>query len=246
MNKVIPKKDKEQENKIRVLLVDDHDVVRAGVKIMLARYKDILVVGEVNSGLKALELVRECHPDVILMDIKMPGDIGGLGATVKLTSSHPNIKIIILSSCEDDPFPGQLLSAGAMGYLHKRCSAQELAQAVRQVHSGSRYITPSVASHLIPEGKSTNANKGDRSSPFSKLSAREMTVATMMSNGQSIQEVAKKLCISSKTVNTYRYRSFEKLAVKNDIELTHLAIQYKIVDREMPDTPDTQTEDQSS
>jgi two-component system invasion response regulator UvrY len=243
-NDVVPKKVKEPVNKIKILLVDDHDVVRAGVKTMLSRYKDMIVVGEANSGLRALEIVRETKPDLIIMDIKMPGDIGGLGATVKLTSAHPNIKIIILSSCEEDPFPAQLLSAGAMGYLHKRCPGAELAQAVRQVHGGARYITPSIVSQLMPRPKF--ANQEDQTSPFIRLSAREMTVATMISNGQSIQEVAKKLCISTKTVNTYRYRTFEKLEVKNDIELTHLAIKYKIVDREMPDMPEAKATNQLS
>jgi two-component system, NarL family, invasion response regulator UvrY len=232
---VSPQKAKELEVKIRVLLVDDHDVVRAGVKMMLSRYKDISIIGEVSSGLRALDMVREYNPDIILMDIKMPGDIGGLGATVKLTSSHPGIKIIVLSGCEDDPFPAQLIAAGAAGYLHKRCGAPELAQAIRQVHKGIPYVTSSVVPQLVPNRKFIN--RGAELSPFTRLSTREMTVATMISNGQSIQEVAHKLCISSKTVNTYRYRSFEKLAVKNDIELTHLAIKYKIVDRELPDIP---------
>ena len=236
-NKATQKKAKESSTNIRVLLVDDHDVVRAGVKQMLAPYKDISVVGEASSGLRALEVVRDCHPDVILMDIKMPGDIGGLGATMKLTNSHPGIKIIILSSCEDDPFPSQLIAAGATGYLHKRCETAELVQAIRQVHKGIPYITSSVVPQLAPARKLpvNEKEKDSEISPFSLLSTREMTVAVMISNGQSIQEVATKLCISSKTVNTYRYRSFEKLGVKNDIELTHLAIKYKIVDRELPD-----------
>ncbi|MFU8797488.1 MAG: response regulator [Gammaproteobacteria bacterium] len=218
---------------VKLFLVDDHAVVRQGVKMMLSRYKDILVIGEASSGLRALELVRKNMPDIILMDIKMPGDIGGLGTTVKLKSTHPEIKIIILSTCEEEPLPARLMSAGASGYLHKSCTSKELVQAIRQVNKGVPYVTSKLLPQIIQK-----AHTGKTGTPFDLLSDREMTVAMMLSNGLSPKEIAQKLCISNKTVNTYRYRSFEKLKINNNIELTHLAFKYKLTNKEehVPET----------
>ncbi|MGE8385545.1 MAG: UvrY/SirA/GacA family response regulator transcription factor, partial [Pseudomonas putida] len=191
---------------IRVLVVDDHDLVRTGITRMLADIDGLQVVGEGDSGESALKLARELKPDVVLMDVKMPG-IGGLEATRKLLRSHPDIKVVAVTVCEEDPFPTRLLQAGAAGYLTKGAGLDEMVQAIRLAFAGQRYISPQIAQQLAlkpfqPQG-----------SPFDTLSEREIQIALMIVGCQKVQIISDKLCLSPKTVNTYRYRIFEKLSV---------------------------------
>jgi len=208
---------------IRVLVVDDHDLVRTGITRMLADIDGLQVVGEGDSGEAALKLARELKPDVVLMDVKMPG-IGGLEATRKLLRSHPDIKVVAVTVCEEDPFPTRLLQAGAAGYLTKGAGLDEMVQAIRLAFAGQRYISPQIAQQLAlksfqPQG-----------SPFDALSEREIQIALMIVGCQKVQIISDKLCLSPKTVNTYRYRIFEKLSVTSDVELTLLAVRHGIVD----------------
>lgn len=208
---------------IRVLVVDDHDLVRTGITRMLADIDGLQVVGEGDSGESALKLARELKPDVVLMDVKMPG-IGGLEATRKLLRSHPDIKVVAVTVCEEDPFPTRLLQAGAAGYLTKGAGLDEMVQAIRLVFAGQRYISPQIAQQLAlksfqPQG-----------SPFDALSEREIQIALMIVGCQKVQIISDKLCLSPKTVNTYRYRIFEKLSVTSDVELTLLAVRHGMVD----------------
>ena len=129
---------------IRVLVVDDHDLVRTGITRMLADIDGLHVVGQAESGEESLKKARELKPDVVLMDIKMPG-IGGLEATRKLIRSHPDLKVVAVTVCEEDPFPTRLLQAGAAGYLTKGAALEEMVQAIRMVFSGQRYISPQIA-----------------------------------------------------------------------------------------------------
>lgn len=208
---------------IRVLVVDDHDLVRTGITRMLADIDGLQVVGEADSGESALKLARELKPDVVLMDVKMPG-IGGLEATRKLLCSHPDIKVVAVTVCEDDPFPTRLMQAGAAGYLTKGAGLDEMVQAIRLAFAGQRYISPQIAQQLAlksfqPQG-----------SPFDALSEREIQIALMIVGCQKVQIISDKLCLSPKTVNTYRYRIFEKLSVTSDVELTLLAVRHGMVD----------------
>ncbi|AXA24527.1 MULTISPECIES: response regulator transcription factor GacA [Pseudomonas] len=208
---------------IRVLVVDDHDLVRTGITRMLADIDGLQVVGEADSGEAALKLARELKPDVVLMDVKMPG-IGGLEATRKLLRSHPDIKVVAVTVCEEDPFPTRLLQAGAAGYLTKGAGLDEMVQAIRLAFAGQRYISPQIAQQLAlksfqPQG-----------SPFDALSEREIQIALMIVGCQKVQIISDKLCLSPKTVNTYRYRIFEKLSVTSDVELTLLAVRHGMVD----------------
>jgi len=209
---------------INVLIVDDHNLMRLGIKRLLANTTDIKVVGEAASGEAALRLTREIKPDVVLMDLKMPG-IGGLEATHKLLRINPNIKVIAVTSCDEEPFPYRLVRAGAAGYLTKTADLDELVMAIRKVHAGHAYITPEIAQQMALRQVSDAAK-----SPFAELSERELQVMWMITRGHKVQDIADKLCLSSKTVNTYRYRLFEKLQVKNDVELTHLALRYGMLD----------------
>ncbi|WP_153773039.1 UvrY/SirA/GacA family response regulator transcription factor [Pseudomonas sp. MNR3A] len=208
---------------IRVHVVDDHDLVRTGITRMLADIDGLQVVGEADSGEAALKLARELKPDVVLMDVKMPG-IGGLEATRKLLRSHPDIKVVAVTVCEEDPFPTRLLQAGAAGYLTKGAGLDEMVQAIRLAFAGQRYISPQIAQQLAlksfqPQG-----------SPFDALSEREIQIALMIVGCQKVQIISDKLCLSPKTVNTYRYRIFEKLSVTSDVELTLLAVRHGMVD----------------
>jgi two-component system invasion response regulator UvrY len=206
-----------------VLVVDDHDLVRTGITRMLADIDGLQVVGEADSGEASLKVARELKPDVVLMDVKMPG-IGGLEATRKLLRSHPDVKVVAVTVCEEDPFPTRLLQAGAAGYLTKGAGLDEMVQAIRLVFAGQRYISPQIAQQLAlksfqPQG-----------SPFDALSEREIQIALMIVGCQKVQIISDKLCLSPKTVNTYRYRIFEKLSVTSDVELTLLAVRHGMVD----------------
>ncbi|MES2212123.1 MAG: UvrY/SirA/GacA family response regulator transcription factor [Pseudomonadota bacterium] len=210
---------------IKILLVDDHDLVRAGIKSLLADEVGIKVIGEASTGEQAIKLVRELHPDLVLMDVRMPG-IGGLEATRKLSRVHPELKIIALTVCDDEPFPSKLLQAGAQGYLTKGSSQEEMVRAIRAVmHSGKRYMSPDVAQQLALKHLSD-----DKTSPFDPLSERELQVMLMITSGKKVQYISDQLCLSPKTVNSYRYRLFEKLNVSSDVEMTHLAMRHGILD----------------
>ncbi|SUD53522.1 two component LuxR family transcriptional regulator [Ectopseudomonas oleovorans] len=204
---------------IRVLVVDDHDLVRTGITRMLADIDGLQVVGEACTGEEALLKVRELKPDVVLMDVKMPG-IGGLEATRKLMRSHPDIKVVAVTVCEDEPFPTRLLQAGAAGYLTKGAALDEMVQTIRLVFAGQRYIDPQIAQQLALKSFQPQ-NSG---SPFDLLSEREIQIALMIANCHKVQNISDKLCLSPKTVNTYRYRIFEKLSITSDVELALLAV----------------------
>ena len=212
---------------IKVFVVDDHDLVRTGITRMLADVNGLNVVGEAASGEEALRDIRDVNPDVVLMDAKMPG-IGGLEATRKLLRQNADVKVIAVTVCGDEPFPSRFLQAGASGYLTKGAAIDEMVKAIRLVHSGQRYISPDVAQALALR---PFINDGE-GSPFDQLSERELQIAMMIVNCQKVQEISDKLFLSPKTVNSYRYRVFDKLGINSDVELTLLAIRHGMVDAE--------------
>lgn len=211
---------------IKVLLVDDHDLVRIGIRRLLSDVNGIKVIGEAKSGEEAVRMTRELEPNVILMDVKMPG-IGGLEATRKILRTNSDVKVIAVTVYGEEPFPSRLLQAGAAGYITKGSSLDEMVQAVRTVYSGQRYLSPEVAQQLALKHLTDKDE-----SPFDSLSERELQVMIMITNGHKVQEISDKLCLSPKTVNSYRYRLFEKLNVNSDVELTHLAIRHGMLDTE--------------
>ena len=218
---------------ISVLIVDDHDIVRSGIAKLLNDIKGIKVIGEAESGEQAVRIAKEKHPHVVLMDVKMPG-IGGLEATRKMLRNDPDIKIIALTVCGEEPFPSKLLQAGAAGYITKETGLDEIVNAIQAVYAGKRYIGPTIAQQLALKTV-TDADK----SPLDLLSERELQVMMMITEGQKVQDISDKLCLSPKTVNSYRYRLFEKLGVESDVELTHLAIRYGILDTSKLDVEST-------
>ncbi len=210
---------------IRILLVDDHALFRTGMKGILQAQEGMEVVGEADTGEAALEAVRKSPPDVVLMDIHMPG-IGGIEATRRILRTAPQVKVIALTALDDEPFPSRLLDAGAVGYLTKGCPAGELVEAIQRVMQDEHYLSADVAQKL---SLSALVNKG-HASPLAKLSPREMQVMTMIAQGRTTQQISDALFLSPKTVSTYRTRLFEKLGVSNDVELTHFALRHGVVE----------------
>jgi two-component system invasion response regulator UvrY len=208
---------------INVMLVDDHGLVRTGIKRLLNDVNGIEVVAEAATGEQAIRQVRKEQPDVILMDISMPG-IGGLEATRKISQALPGVKIIAVTIHDDDPFPARLLEAGAAGYLTKGCDVGEIISAIRSVHHGKQYITPQIAHKLAL----SFVNERDKS-PLERLTPRETQVMLMVVQGETNKAISEKLCLSPKTTSTYRYRLFDKLGVDNGVELTRFAIRHGLI-----------------
>jgi two-component system invasion response regulator UvrY len=209
---------------IKVTIVDDHELVRTGIIRILKDESDMEVVAEASSGEEAIQLVKQHQPDVVLMDVNMPG-IGGFEATRKLIQMYPDLKVIVVTIHVDDPFPSRMLQAGAMGYLTKGCGVDEIVNAIREVNTGRRYISADVAQHLA-----LKLMPGGEESPFDSLSPRELQVMLMLTQGTKVQEISDKLCLSPKTVSTYRHRLYDKLGVSSDVALTRLAMRYGMVD----------------
>jgi len=211
---------------IKVLIVDDHQLVRTGLVGLLEQEPGIQVVGESASGEEAVRAVDELNPQVILMDLQMPG-IGGLEASKRCLRIAPDVKIIVLSMLEAQPFTKTMFEVGVRGYVSKNAASSELAAAIRRVMAGQRYVSNELAQLLALDPVDAEI------SPFELLSGREMQITLMVIRGMSAQEIGKKLALSPKTVNSYRYRVFEKLDLKNDVELTKLALKHDLLTEEV-------------
>jgi len=205
------------------MLVDDHGLVRKGIRRLLDDTRGIRVVAEAADGEQAISQVRQQRPDVVLMDVSMPG-IGGLEATRKITRVSPAIKVIAVTVHNDDPFPARLLEAGAAGYITKGCAVAEIIEAIRSVHSGGQYLSPDVAQKLALSLVNNRSTTG-----MEELTPREVQVMLMIVAGESNREISEKLCLSPKTTSTYRGRLFEKLGIENDVELTRFAIRHGLI-----------------
>jgi len=212
---------------IKVLVVDDHDLVRAGITRMLRDEPGIDVVGEASSGEEAVQFARTGNVDIVLMDLRMPG-IGGLEAIRKIKRLDDGIGVIAVTAVEDDLFPSRVMQAGAAAYVTKGADIQEMVKAIRVVNAGQRYISPDIAQKLALRPYQPEADKN----VFERLSEREMQIAMMIVNCQKVQEISDKLCLSPKTVNSYRYRIFDKLEISSDVELTLLAVRHGMLDAE--------------
>jgi len=213
---------------IRVLVVDDHELVRSGITRMLSDNPDIDVIGQAASGEEAIEAVRNNVPDIVLMDIRMPG-IGGLEATRRILRLDDSVRVIAVTACADDPYPTRVMQAGATAYITKGADIREMVRAIRQAHSGQRYISPEIAQKMAL--KQLSGDDGDGTSAlFDRLSEREMQIAMMVVDCQKVQDISDKLCLSPKTVNSYRYRIFEKLEISSDVELALMAVRVGLLD----------------
>ena len=209
---------------ISVLLVDSHELVRTGIEALLNAAEDIAVVGVAKSGEEAVDAMATLSPDVVLMDVNMPG-IGGIEASRKILQDNPEAKIITLSFNNDGPITPQLFKLGVLGFISKNSPVDEMINAIRKVVAGDCYLSADVVNNLATQGL-----PGYYESPFSKLSRRESEVVNLILQGKSIKEMSELLILSDKTVNTYRYRLYDKLNIKNDVELTRLAFKFGHID----------------
>ncbi len=209
---------------INILLVDDHELVRTGIEVLLNAAEGIKVLAIADSGEQAVLLADSLNPDVILMDVIMPG-IGGAEACHRILQQHPQMKIIALSAHNDGLVPAQLLKVGAMGFISKTSPVAEMVAAIHAVMEGKCYVCNDVSLD-----SSLNSMEDVNKNPFAKLSKREGQVIGLILKGKEAQEIAAELKLNAKTVGTYRHRSYDKLGVKNVVELMRLAEKFKHLD----------------
>ncbi len=213
-------------SKIRVLIADDHAILREGVRALLAACDDIEVVAQAADGQAAIDAVAQLDPDVVLMDIAMPG-LGGLEATIELKKRGARAKVLILSQYDDREYVRRLLRAGVSGYVLKKSAGSELANAIRAVHRGGLVLDPEVARTAMEEVNPAAAGAG--ADPYDTLTDREKQVLKLVAEGNSNKEVADLLGISVKTAMSHREHVMEKLGVHNRTELVRFAIRKGVI-----------------
>ena len=206
---------------IKVLIADDHQIVRQGLRTLLEREPDLEVVAEAENGRSTVRLARESHPEVIIMDVAMP-DLNGIEATRQIISEMPKVKVIALSMYADRRFVANMLKAGASGYLLKDCASEELVRAIRVVLAHKTFLSPGVADIVVKDY--VQAPLGPEASVFSLLSNREREVLQLMAEGKSTNQIAECLHVSVKTVETHRQQIMQKLKMHSVAELTKYAI----------------------
>ena len=214
---------------IRILLVDDHAVVRAGLRMLLGADPELQIVGEAENGAQALRLTDEVAPDVVLMDISMP-DMNGIEATRKIKEQAPNVTVLALTMHEDDQYFFEMLAAGASGYVPKRAAPNDLISAIHAVHNGGVFLFPSVARVLVQDYVQRAARAGAAGHSFDVLTEREREVLSLIAQGLSNQEIADQLVISAKTVNRHRENIMAKLNLHSRVELVRYAIEKGLIE----------------
>lgn len=215
-------KETTMEEKIRVIITDDHEMVRRGLNTFLRVYPDLELVGEASSGEQALELCEKSSPDVVLMDLIMPSGMGGIEATRQIVQRFPKIKVIALSSAIDTPTVSKALEAGAMGYLMKNVSTDQLADAIRDVKQGKRALSEEATQALILAAT-------QRSEPVYRLTEREYEVLHLLIEGRTNPEIAQKMTVSRSTVKYHISSILSKLGVTNRSEAVSLALRHRII-----------------
>jgi two-component system, NarL family, invasion response regulator UvrY len=211
---------------IKVLIADDHAIVRHGLKQLIAETKDMTVAAEADSGLEALRIIRGGKLDVVLMDISMPGK-NGIETLKQIRSERPDLPVVILSMYPEDQYAVRLIKAGAAGYLTKESAPEQLVLALRTVARGKKFITPAVAELLANE---LGGGKDSATAPHAALSDREEQIFRLLASGKTVSDVAGQLSLSVKTISTYRARVLEKMGMKNNAELTYYAIKNGLVE----------------
>lgn len=215
-----------EARKLRILIADDHAIVRHGLKQIVAETGDMEVAGEAETGAEAMRLVRasDCGWDVVLLDISMP-DRSGIDTLREIKKECPRLPVLMLSMHPEDQYAIRALKVGAAGYLTKKSAPALLVNAIRQVASGRKYISPALAEELA-----NNVAGDGEMSPHKTLSHREYQTLCMLASGKTLSEVAEDLCLSVKTVSVYRARLLEKMRLKNNAELTYYAMKHGLVE----------------
>lgn len=208
---------------IKVMIADDHEVVRKGLKTILEETDDLSVVADVSSGNEVLKKLQEIEIDVLVMDYDMPGK-NGLDTLIELKTIRPKLPVIILSIFSEEHFGTRFLKAGAAGYLGKSSASSQLVDAIRRVFKGGHYVSPLLADKLVA-GLNTDQKKDLHES----LTDREFQVFRLLASGKRLKEIGEELCLSVNTISTYRSRIFQKMDLKNNAELVAYAIQNKII-----------------
>ena len=208
---------------IRLIIADDHTIVRSGLKQLFSMAKDIEVLGEASNGSELLQLLVFQEADLVLLDLSMPGN-NGIQLISRLKEAHPELRILVLSMHDELPVAKRALNAGAMGFITKGSGPETLLAAARKVAGGRRYIDPSFAEQLMFDHAFS-----DSTAPHEKLSTRELQVLTLLTGGKSVNEIADELLISNKTVSTHKSRLMEKLGIRSNAELVRYAIEQNLV-----------------
>lgn len=208
----------------RILIADDHQIVRAGLRTVLAEHDGSIVIGEAASGAETIKMVRAAHWDLVLLDISMP-DMNGVDALQQIKRARPDLPVLILSMYPEDQYAVNLLRAGASGYVSKQSASEQLINAIRMVLRGRRYVSPALGEQLAA-GLDEDAQKP----PHTELSEREFQVFCKLATGQSVSKIAEELFLSAKTVSTYRSRILEKMRVKSNAALTSYAIKHSLIE----------------
>lgn len=215
--------------KIKVLLADDHVCLSSGLQSLLEKESDIAIVGVATTGEQAVKLAQQKLPNVVLMDINMPG-MGGFEATRHIVRTLPDTYIIILSSYDASPYPDQFIKIGAKGFLSKNTDINQILKAIRTVAQNKAYIDPDIAQKLAFDNiKKQKSGLDTEKALLETLSRREMQVFFLISSGMSVKEIATGLCVSLKDVNSHRYKIFKKLGLKTDVQLSHFAMRHKLI-----------------
>ena len=211
--------------KIKILLVDDHAIMRDGIKALLSIHDDLEVVGEASEGREAIELARELNPDVVVMDISMPG-MDGLEVTHRLTRRNPKMKVIILTQHDNKEYILSTIKVGAAGYIPKKALGSDLVSAIRTVRSGDSFLYPSAARALIDDYR----KQAEQPDIYESLTEREREILKLIAEGRTSREIAETLYISQKTVQGHRTKIMEKLDLRNRTELIKYAMRKGLVD----------------
>ncbi len=204
---------------IRVLIADDHVIVREGLKRIIEEDDQITLVAEASSGHQAVTLTRKENPDVVILDISMP-ERSGLDALADVRKARPGVKVLMLSMHPEDQYAIRCLRQGADGYMTKESAPDLLLNAIHKLHAGGKYVSPSLAERLA-----LSLTQDDDRAPHETLSERELQVLTLIGNGKTVSEIAEELCVSTKTVSTYRTRILEKMSMDNNAQLMRYAIE---------------------
>lgn len=213
--------------KIQVLIVDDHTLVRAGIRSLLSLVSDIAVVGEASDGKEALGRVRQLQPDVVLMDLAMPG-MGGLEATRRIRKESPRTKVLALTQYDDSEYVIPIIEAGASGFVTKMSAFSDLAAAIQAAYKGESYLSPSAATALVEEYQQKPASEGDQD-PYQQLTDREREVMKLVAEGHTSREIAESLIVSPKTIEWYKSNLMHKLNLHNQADLIKYAIRKRII-----------------